>query len=235
MSAIRTTSIRRLAGAVLLCAGLLPGMANALPPMVFRHLGSEDGLLQSTVMSTAQDATGYIWLATEDGLYRHDGYALRRFGRERDDHNGLAGNFIWNVARDASGNLWLAIRNGGVARFDPRTERVTSFRHDPADARSLASDAVRQVMVASSGTIWIATVGGVSRLDGGRLSAFPLPPATARDFSLGVQGPSLIWSLLEDRDGNLWFGSNGGGVYRFDGQTVTDPAFPFSNRNVPRW
>ncbi|MFO1426466.1 MAG: two-component regulator propeller domain-containing protein [Steroidobacteraceae bacterium] len=208
MSAIRTTSIRRLAGAVLLCAGLLPGLAGALPPMVFRHLGSEDGLLQSTVMSTAQDATGYIWLATEDGLYRHDGYALRRFGRERDDRNGLAGNFIWNVARDASGNLWLAIRNGGVARFDPRTERVTSFRHDPADARSLASDAVRQVMVASSGTSWIATTGGgLDALDprSGAITHYRHDPAAPDSLSSDV-----VTAIAEDRGGVIWVGTDDG-------------------------
>ena len=62
----------------------VPGAAAAaVSPMVFRHLGTEDGLSQNSVMATTQDAQGYVWLATEDGLNRYDGYRLKRFGRDR--------------------------------------------------------------------------------------------------------------------------------------------------------
>ena len=51
--------------------------------MYFEHLTMRDGLSQSTVMSFLQDSQGYLWIGTESGLDRYDGYAIREFRRER--------------------------------------------------------------------------------------------------------------------------------------------------------
>ncbi len=90
-----------------------------------------DGLSMSTINSIMQDSQGYVWLATEAGLNRYDGYSVRQFRRERGNEHGLASDYVWSIAEDAHGDLWLATDGGGVARWDRRTETFQQFRHDP--------------------------------------------------------------------------------------------------------
>jgi signal transduction histidine kinase/ligand-binding sensor domain-containing protein/CheY-like chemotaxis protein/HPt (histidine-containing phosphotransfer) domain-containing protein len=203
-----TALLSRYARAALLCAALVLGTSWASSPMVFKHIGAEDGLSQSTVMATVQDARGFIWLATEDGLYRYDGYELRRFGRDRAARDGLASSFIWHIAKDRDGQLWLAVKNGGVARFDPRTERIQTWRHDPADPATLSSDATRTLLVASDGRVWIGTTGGgLNMLDprSGRITRFRHDPLTPDSLSSDV-----VTALAEDHNGVIWVGTDNG-------------------------
>ena len=88
-----------------------------------------------------------LWLATESGLDRYDGYSIRAYRRERGNERGLASDFIWTIAEDAHGDLWLATVGGGVARWDRRTDTFQQFRHDPAKPDSLSSDAVRTLLI----------------------------------------------------------------------------------------
>ena len=187
-------------------AGLAVG-ALAANSMVFQHLSSEDGLSQDTVMSELQDAQGFLWFATEDGLDRYDGYTIRRFGRERQNGPGLASNFVWSIHSDRRGDLWLALKDGGVGRFDPRSETVRHYRHLPNDPNSLASDAVRQLLIDRDGKVWVGTSdAGISVLDpdSGRAVHFR---HTAQAGSLSSDA---VTALAEDAAGRIWIGTDHG-------------------------
>ena len=136
------------------------------PSLVLEHLTTEDGLPQATVMTALQDSQGFVWLGTEDGLVRYDGRELYRYARSRAEAGSLPGNYVWQVVEDADTNLWIALDGAGVAKWDRRTDRFTSYRHDEADPRTLASDRARTVLVDARGFIWIGTYdAGVDRLD----------------------------------------------------------------------
>src|SRR6201985_1159631 len=77
-------------------------------PLYFDHLTVRDGLSQSSVMSILQDSQGYLWLATESGLDRYDGYSIREYRRQRGDGRALASDYVWAIAEDAEHDLWLA-------------------------------------------------------------------------------------------------------------------------------
>ena len=62
------------------------------------------------------------------------------------------------MAEDAKGDLWLATDGGGVARWDRLTEQFQLFRHDARKPRTLASDAVRTLLIDSQGRIWAGTL-----------------------------------------------------------------------------
>ena len=79
--------------------------ANANQPMAFRHITVSDGLSQNTVMDVLQDRHGFIWLATENGLDRYDGYAMRRYQRGPRDKGELVNDYIWEIAEDPQSNL----------------------------------------------------------------------------------------------------------------------------------
>ncbi len=177
-------------------------------PIYFEHLTMRDGLSQSTVMSILQDSEGYLWLATESGLDRYDGYSVRAYRRERGNERGLASDYIWTIAEDARGDLWLATVGGGVARWDRRTDTFQQFRHDPAKPDSLSSDAVRTLLIDARGRIWIGTFEhGLDMLDPqtGRAQHFRHSKDDSRSLAADA-----VFAVFADRMGRIWVGSDGG-------------------------
>jgi signal transduction histidine kinase/ligand-binding sensor domain-containing protein/CheY-like chemotaxis protein/HPt (histidine-containing phosphotransfer) domain-containing protein len=177
-------------------------------PIYFEHLSMRDGLSQSTVMSILQDSQGYLWLATESGLDRYDGYSIRAYRRERGNEHGLASDYIWTIAEDAQGDLWLATVGGGVARWDRRTDTFQQFRHDPANPDSLASDAVRTLLIDARGRIWVGTFeNGLDVLDPktGKAQHFRHRKDDPRSLAADA-----VFALYSDRSGRVFVGSDGG-------------------------
>jgi signal transduction histidine kinase/ligand-binding sensor domain-containing protein/DNA-binding response OmpR family regulator len=185
----------------------------ATRPMYFEHLTMRDGLSMSTINCILQDSQGYIWLATEAGLNRYDGYTVRQFRRERGNEHGLASDYVWSIAEDTQGDLWLATDGGGVARWDRRTETFQQFRHDPEQPQSLASDGVRALLIDSKGLIWAGTKDhGLDVLDPRTGTARHYRHRDSDAYSL----PSdAIGALYIDHEGRIWVGSDGG-LSRYD-------------------
>jgi signal transduction histidine kinase/ligand-binding sensor domain-containing protein/CheY-like chemotaxis protein len=177
-------------------------------PLYFEHLTMRDGLSQSTVMSILQDSRGFLWLATESGLDRYDGYTIHEYRRDRRNGAGLASDFIWAIAEDAHGDLWLATIGGGVERWDRSTDRFQHFRHDPLKPQTLASDAVRTLLIDAQGRIWAGTEDdGLDILD----------PQTgvARHFRHRDGDPhslpsDAVFAMYTDHTGRIWVGTDGG-------------------------
>jgi signal transduction histidine kinase/ligand-binding sensor domain-containing protein/CheY-like chemotaxis protein len=201
------------ATAMLSAVALAGAPTPATRPMYFEHLTMRDGLSMSTIYCILQDSQGYIWLATEGGLNRYDGYTVRQFRRERGNEHGLASDYVWSIAEDSHGDLWLATDGGGVARWDRRTETFQQFRHDPRQPQSLASDGVRALLIDSKGLIWAGTKDhGLDILDPRTGTARHYRHRDSDAYSL----PSdAIGALYTDHEGRIWVGSDGG-LSRYD-------------------
>ena len=189
-------------------------LAVAEPPRELGHLSLDEGLSQSIVEAIHQDRRGFLWLATEDGLNRWDGYRFTVFRNVAGDERTLSYNDLKAIEEDRSGALWLGTFEGGLNRFDPATGLVTRFRHDPADPSSLPANIVRAVREDRDGNIWVGTQGGgLARLDPktGRFARFRHDPADAASLA-----HDDVRALLVDGRGTLWVGTYGGGLDRFD-------------------
>ena len=204
-------SSRSLLALVLLTAA---AVGRAQPtPMVFTHLGVEDGLSQASVLDVLQDSAGFVWLATENGLNRYDGYDVRVYSRDRRQADGLSNDLIWAIAEDGSQNLWLATEGGGVAVWDRSTDSFRKFRHDPADATTLSSDSLRNLLIDRRGMVWVASShAGLNQLDPATGKVQRFRHDTQRADSLA---DDTLYALLEDRAGVLWIGT-GAGLDRYD-------------------
>src|SRR5438874_7093187 len=125
--------MKRLRYAVLLAA--ISAHAATLPPGIypFRTYGTESGLGNLSVMRLAQDASGFIWVATQDGVYRYDGNRFARFGLEQ----GLPSTFASMLVAGRDDVVWVAT-GAGVARFNGvRFEIANDLPHAAANAISL--------------------------------------------------------------------------------------------------
>ena len=102
----------------------------------FSAMGIDKGLSHSTVNGISQDALGYIWVATPDGLNRYDGYRFVTFVTDSVDHNFKA------VTNDTEGNIW-AITSGTLSRHNTLSEKfdVHKFPYKPSLTAILPVDA----------------------------------------------------------------------------------------------
>lgn len=159
-----------------------------------------------------QDRRGALRFGTNgDGVCRYDGARFVFFTRR----DGLGGDIVRAIVEDDAGTLWFAT-DGGVTRYDGKR-----FRNlDEQDG--LADRDVWSLLRDRHGVLWVGTKSGVSRIAGGSITRFPLsrPPApSGAPTSFPRIGPELVWSILEDRSGALWFGTDGAGLVKYDGRS----------------
>ncbi len=74
---------------------------------LFHHLNSKDGLSNNTVSAILKDQYGYLWLATESGLNRYDGYTFKEYAAPEGSSITLLYNNIEELQEDGLGNIWM--------------------------------------------------------------------------------------------------------------------------------
>ncbi|HKX82852.1 MAG TPA: two-component regulator propeller domain-containing protein, partial [Pyrinomonadaceae bacterium] len=183
----------------------IPGNTQVLP---IKNFTIADGLAHNNISQIMEDSKGYLWIATDEGLSRFDGYSFANYGKD----DGLGNSYINDVASDRNGHIWAAIGNGGVALFldepnetDPR-KKFASF----AISEDPQSNNVNRILFDADNRMWCATEAGVYRARG--------PDVADGDFELVTNHPSKPYSRagFVDREGHLWFGLFGG-VARVEG------------------
>ena len=173
-------------------------------PMSLPNQPAGNGL---RVSAFAEDRAGRLWLAAGGGLYRIEppsGRVVRtRFSTERSVHTICAG-------RD--GRIWVGTHGGGLLRFDPATDEITTFLNDPQNPRSLSNNLVYSIHEESeerdrAGILWVGTDHGLNRFDPatGQFTRYLNDPQNSASLSY-----NLVWSINEDRAGHLWIGTGGG-------------------------
>ncbi len=159
---------------IVLIVGILFFMASFPPHPLFAgnsnirfsHISSDDGLSQSTVNCILQDRRGFLWVGTQDGLNRYDGYKFSVFRHEPGNNASLSGNYIWCIIEDREGFLWIGTNSGGLNRFDPHTETFINYKHREGDENSLSHNYVTSIFEDKEGILWIGTEGGgLNRFD----------------------------------------------------------------------
>jgi signal transduction histidine kinase/ligand-binding sensor domain-containing protein/CheY-like chemotaxis protein len=183
----------------------------------FDHLSLEQGLSQSVVLDILQDSQGFIWLGTQDGLNRYDGYEFTVFRHSSEDPHSLSGDFITALDEDDDGIIWIGTNGGGLNSYDRRSGKFTRYVNDTADPTSLSNDQIDDILVDRHNTVWIGTTnGGLNRLDrksGGFIHYRPDPKIPHSISSDNIS------SITQDQDGSLWIGTYGGGLNHFDPQS----------------
>ena len=179
----------------------------------FTHLSTEEGLSQSRVDRLLQDAQGFLWIGTTNGLNRFDGYRFQQYKPEANNPNSIGGVFIYALFQDRSGVLWIAVEQG-LDRFDPVTGSFQHFRSNPGDPASLAGH-VEHIAQDRDGMIWLSTRNGLDRLDpdSGKLTHYRNDPSDPQSL-----GSNDVRFAYQDREGTLWV-ATAAGPDAFDRQT----------------
>ncbi|SDM78809.1 ligand-binding sensor domain-containing protein [Kriegella aquimaris] len=160
------------------------------------------------VVETFQDSKGNLWFGTlEKGVAKYDGNKLTYLTTK----NGLPSNRITNVIEDKAGNLWFGTGTG-ISKFDGKT--FTNF----SKKDGLCSDMISNLLIDSKGNFWIGTWGGVCKFDGTQFENLPIPYPKI-ETKINQDTKDWITTIREDKEGNIWFGRDGYGASKFNGNS----------------
>ena len=170
----------------------------------FDQIGLEQGLSQSTVNAIVQDAQGFIWFGTQNGLNRYDGYTIKVFKHNPKDSNSISDSRINCLLNDSKGDLWIGTAGGGVDRYVLAENKFYHYKNNKNDSLSLSNNSITTVFEDSDENIWIGTNYGLNRYNRKRNTFIHF------FFDLennSVRNGNSITALCEDKEDNIWVGT----------------------------
>src|SRR5262249_28460705 len=135
---------------------------SGLADTVFENLARGNELPNGAIPTSAtQDQDGFLWIGSQNGLARWDGYQFRIFRANPGKAGALPDNFIQALLTDTRGVLWIGTTSGGLARYDRDHEQFVVY---PVAANGLSHVSVRAIVEDGQGGVWVATEGGLDHI-----------------------------------------------------------------------
>lgn len=202
---------------------ILPYSPNSLAQQrnytfTFDHLTVDQGLSNSTVHAMIEDRKGMVWLGTQFGLNRYDGYDFKVFLPHPNQKEGIRGHSIYSLLEDEQGDIWVGHQDRGISIYSSTTETFHSFPAATFPTIDWETISVRSIFQDSQGNIWIGTYGaGAVVLDQDRQPIMQL--CSFCDSPNRRLSNDFIFDFEEDSRGNIWIGTAGNGVEVYDPST----------------
>jgi signal transduction histidine kinase/ligand-binding sensor domain-containing protein len=206
-----------------------------------RHNPNQKGSLNSdwvTVVMT--DHQGILWVGTSDGLQKYDvkTNSFKHYQHSPGNNTSISSNDVRAIYEDRKKTIWVGTgspygengnnpTNGGLNKFDRRTEKFTRYIHEPDNPRSLMNNKVRSIFEDSRGNFWIGTAGdGLHKMDraNGTFLRYRYDPRHPEKLSRPPISKAFaetdhITFIKEDGTGALWIGTSESGINYYNSKT----------------
>jgi signal transduction histidine kinase/ligand-binding sensor domain-containing protein len=196
---------------VLLCA--MPGS----PSVAFFHLNINNGLPESQIISIAQDSTGFIWLASQNKLFRYDGSHFKQYSYNLNnpDKSMLPAQKINSLFTDSEGKLWVGAENG-IFRYNFHADKFFCLAEEWLNIRvtDFAEDEQRN--------LWIATDEGLAHFNKTtNKTEWYTDSATIKTNSNNILPEHNLKEVSCAKNGIIWFSTSANKVYRLNTKQKT--------------
>jgi diguanylate cyclase (GGDEF)-like protein/PAS domain S-box-containing protein len=168
---------------------------------VFVKYSKSEGLVQNAVTNSLEDAQGFMWFSTFEGLSRFDGYDFKNYRYSRENPNSLPDNFTKKLLLDSSQNLWVATKNG-LAKYNPLKDNFTNYNKANSD---LKNNDIFTIALNQDGKLLVSTAENLYLYDE---LADSFLPFTVSGESL----PADIKVIFSEQD-KTWLGTLANGIF----------------------
>ncbi len=171
----------------------------------FLNYTTKDGLSNDKVDAIIQDRYGFIWIGTEDGLDRYDGYQFKVFRNVKSDSNSLSDNNIWALLEDQSGNIWIGTKSGFLNKYDQHKNVFTKWN---LKSVGIKENGITSIFQDQQKNIWVGTYqNGLYRLNvsENKLNHWLYVPEDSTSLS-----NNYVTSIMQDSRGSIWVGTFSG-------------------------
>jgi ligand-binding sensor domain-containing protein len=176
---------------------------NTTFPQIHTNL---NGMVREFVRSMYQDTKGNYWFGTNgDGIIRYDGQTLETMTIE-----GINPRMrVLSIVEDKAGNIWFGTCEG-LIKYDGK--QFTSF----SKKEGLPGDdpEIWGLTIDKSGLMWIGSTAGISLFDGKKFTPFSLPDIKVEDSKPRLSH-KLVFNIMEDKSGTMWFATDGNGIFKY--------------------
>jgi len=170
------------------------------------------------------DSSGAVWIATWGGGISKTFSrtpAVSRIKHHSHQPGSLNNNEVMSLLEDGSGNVWVGTWNAGLNRLSKGSSKFHVYKEGPG---SISSNSVTTLLEDREGRIWVGTRGGLNLFDPlkGQFRVFSFDPETNTRAH-------LIHALHQDERGDIWAGTSGGGLVRFNPDTQEYRVFRYGD------
>ncbi len=204
---------------LLYCFFITSSLLAQTEKIAFKTFGIPEGLPEEWARVILQDEQGFIWIGTQNGLVKYDGYDFKVYkgASKTQDKNIPIGNSISSLINGRDDKLWLT-SDTGLSSFDPKTEQFNQFTIKDKETDSLATAAWLSVLFEDSRqNTWMlkypsnTNESAIVRLDQKTKKTYTYPHTirsprfndVVLNFSLlEAKADSTVWQLTETGDLN---------------------------------
>lgn len=191
----------------------------------FQHFGRPQGLSQGAITALMRDHRGFLWVGTEEGLNRFDGYQFKIYNNSVKDTTSLSHGHITMLYQDRNHHIWVGTR-GGLNRMDGTDGKIRRYSANRDDPEQLNDAHIQCIIDDDNGQMWVGTRGhGLNRMDPetGKVERFYWDDEVRRH---------VITLRRSAKEGFVWVGTSGG-LFELNTNTgkmtPADPANPSDN------
>jgi ligand-binding sensor domain-containing protein/signal transduction histidine kinase len=205
----------------------------------FTNYAGSQGFANTCVYSILQDKNGTLWFGLDrGGLVKYNGNIFTLLAEKE----GFIKDDVYSILQDKFGNLWFGTTGGGILRYNvANTQAKKKSFIQYSENQGLSYSYVFCILEDEKGNLWIGTDEGVFKYDGNRVEALENGEEDSQTDNQDLQrrngkfiktfthyttkeglSHNVIRCIFQDKDKNIWFGTMGGGVSKFDGEYFTN-------------
>lgn len=185
----------------------------------FEHIGTNEGLSQNDVNCIYQDAQGFMWFGTHDGLNKYDGYNFTVYTPDPSNKTSINSNLIFTITGDKQDNLWIGTSGNGLNYFNKSTEEFTHFVHDESNPNSISNNQVFNIFIDSKNRLWVAANRAIDIADLSQpldsLKFKKLDINKNNKYKFENENKFNVHSFFEDSKNQIWI-STSMGLFKLD-------------------
>jgi len=184
--------------------------------IIIEHISTEEGLSYRQVHCVMVDSYGFLWVGTNDGLNRYDGYEFVVYSNDPWDTTSLSSPIITLLTEDEEGNIWVGTPDG-LNLYQRHSDSFIRYTHDPKNEYSISeNNNIKALLIDhnNSNYIWFGTDGGgLNLLDIELQRFYTLKHNPGNNNSLSGD---KVASLFQDSFDEFWIGTSDAGLNRIN-------------------
>jgi signal transduction histidine kinase/ligand-binding sensor domain-containing protein/DNA-binding response OmpR family regulator len=193
--------------------GILFGSALVRDTFLIQRFNINSGLSSDNLKAILQDREGYLWIASDNGINRFDGYKTTIYKPEFSKEKSFNSVDFNCITEDKTGNIWFGTDHSGINILNKETQTVTTIDRNDSTGLAIMGNNINHLLSDSKGRIWISSISGLNLYypETRKMIVFSDNARPGKRNPLGT-----ISYAYENKSGKILIGTWGNGLFIYD-------------------